>query len=283
MPAPPKVGDRLGAVRRIEILGEDEAEHQPQADCHVGVTAEIEVDLKRIGHGAGPRIKRADRACAKRHVRYFAARIREQDLFREPEHEERDAPRELVAGQGSIFHLLREKGKFQDRSGDQVRRHGDETREVDEVGHRFRFTAVDIDRVAHRLEGVEADPEREDDAEKCFPLPGGVAKRPDDFVISLDPEVEILEEGEHEEVCANRDGDREVLLSRSGSPAREGAHRFSPRPPNAPGVVHDDDAHQPIQSCRCEHQRHEPWFGPTIKNVTRDDQPEIPPPLRRTP
>ena len=44
-------------VRRIEILGEHESHHQAEADRHVRVAAEIEVDLEGIGGDAVPGVE----------------------------------------------------------------------------------------------------------------------------------------------------------------------------------------------------------------------------------
>ena len=54
MPSTPEVGDRLGAVGRVEVAQELEAEHQSEADRHVGVAREIEIDLKGVGDDSDP-------------------------------------------------------------------------------------------------------------------------------------------------------------------------------------------------------------------------------------
>ncbi len=53
MPAPPKVRDRAGGVRVDEVLFQADANHFPQAPCHIGVSRKIEIDLK--GEGDEPR------------------------------------------------------------------------------------------------------------------------------------------------------------------------------------------------------------------------------------
>ena len=54
VPAPPEIGDGFGAIWRIEIFREHESEHEAEPDRHVGVTAEIEINLKGVGDGAEP-------------------------------------------------------------------------------------------------------------------------------------------------------------------------------------------------------------------------------------
>src|SRR5205814_9860318 len=62
VPAPPEIGDRFRAIRRIEVFRENKTEHEAEPDRHVGVTAEIEINLERITDGAEPGVERADGA-----------------------------------------------------------------------------------------------------------------------------------------------------------------------------------------------------------------------------
>ena len=79
-----------------------------------------------------------------------------------PEREEGDAARELRRACGvRAAQLVVDLREADDRPGDELREHRDEAGEVDEVAQRPRVAAVDVDRVAHRLEGVEADAERQ--------------------------------------------------------------------------------------------------------------------------
>src|SRR6476660_8755282 len=57
VPASPEIGDRLRQIRRIKIFCENESEHQAKSDRHVGVTAEIEINLKRIRERSEPRVE----------------------------------------------------------------------------------------------------------------------------------------------------------------------------------------------------------------------------------
>ena len=54
MPPPPEGAHGVGAVGVVKVLVEPEAEDPPQADGHVGVAGEIEVDLEAIGGEAQP-------------------------------------------------------------------------------------------------------------------------------------------------------------------------------------------------------------------------------------
>ena len=56
VPAAPELLDGVGDVRPAEVLRKAEAEHAPEADRHVGVAGEIEIDLQRVADDAEPRV-----------------------------------------------------------------------------------------------------------------------------------------------------------------------------------------------------------------------------------
>ena len=58
-------------------------------------------------------------------------------------------------------------------------------------------------------------------------------------------------------------------------------YRLIPDSPDLPGVVRDDQAHQPIDKRCAEHQHDEPRLGPAVKCVSGNDQPGVTPALPR--
>src|SRR5262249_11976993 len=74
VPVAPEISDRLREIRRIKIFRENESEHQAEPDRHVGVAAEIEINLERIRERSEPRVERLNGACIECRVRDFAAR-----------------------------------------------------------------------------------------------------------------------------------------------------------------------------------------------------------------
>ncbi len=64
-----------------KFFGEHEPQHQAKADRHVGVAAEVEVDLERVGDHAVPGVDRVQRAGVEREVGDLAAGIGQQDLL----------------------------------------------------------------------------------------------------------------------------------------------------------------------------------------------------------
>src|SRR5262245_4555847 len=79
VPAAPEISDRLREIGRIKIFCENESEHQAEPDRHVGVAAEIEINLERIRERSEPRVERLNRTGIKCRVRDFAARIRSEE------------------------------------------------------------------------------------------------------------------------------------------------------------------------------------------------------------
>ena len=54
VPAPPEIDDRDRLVGRVEIQRQENAEHQRDADRHVGIAGEIEIELERVSQHADP-------------------------------------------------------------------------------------------------------------------------------------------------------------------------------------------------------------------------------------
>ena len=213
VPAAPELGDRLRAVGRVEVLREHEAEHQAEADRHVGVAAEIEVDLERVRGDAVPRVDQTQRARFERKVGDLAARIGEQHLLRQPQREERDAARELRRRRRPPLELILDLRVADDRTRDELRVHHFEAQEIVEALDRGGMAAIDVDHIAERLQDVQADAERQRDAERHIEPGVGQPDPVDQPVVTLDAEVEVLEERQQGEIRADRDDQRGPLPS----------------------------------------------------------------------
>ena len=180
-----------------------------------------------------------------------------------------------------MFELIGEKGEFQDRSRDEVGKHRNEAGKIDEVRHRLGFAAINVDRVTERLKRVETDAERQNNAEEGVELRVVKPERFRQSVPAFDPEVEIFEETERREI--QDDGDDDCAMLGSGARRATGQlfHRLAQDAPESPAVVRDDQTHQPIDESGREHERHETRLCPTVEDVAGQDQPAVPPPLRR--
>ena len=246
VPAPPEVGDGFGAVRSVEIFREDEAEHEAESDRHVGVAAEVEVDLERVARHADPCFERAARERVECGVGDLSARVREEDFFCQPHEEERGAAREFFTRERALAELFGEEGELQDRSGDEVREHRDEAGEINEVGHRLRVAAIHVNDVAERLKRVEADAERQHDAQRGIPLQMAEAERAEERIERIEAEVEVFEKAEREEIADDGAEQRAPLRGAARGFRIERRRVLSPRPPHAPVVVRDHEAEQPV-------------------------------------
>jgi len=81
-----------------------------------------------------------------------------------------------------------------DRPGDQLGKEADESEESQEVACRLDLAPINVDAVAEGLEGVEADADRQDDAQRRDV--GLEPERREQVGKGVDEEVEVLEDGE---------------------------------------------------------------------------------------
>lgn len=160
MPAPPELGDRLADVRLLEVFHEAETHHQAQANGHVAVAGEVEVQLR----GVGQRAERGIACCGvlqgEAMVGHHRQVVGNKDLLDETLHEPR-ATLEFIQGVGAVVELVDQVTKAQHGTGDQVREDRHERRKVDEVASRRSVATVHVDDVADGLEDVERDPDRQ--------------------------------------------------------------------------------------------------------------------------
>jgi hypothetical protein len=95
VPAPPEFRDALRLVRRVEVFGELEAEHEAEADRHVRISGEIEINLEGVAEQTIPGIEPMERFRAKSRVGKFADRVGEENLFRQTKGKEENSPRKF--------------------------------------------------------------------------------------------------------------------------------------------------------------------------------------------
>ena len=163
MPALPQAADRGRDEGTIEIERKPGPEHRGKSDRHVGVAAEIAIDLNREADNGEPRgqcargqILRIDR---RNHGRQL---VREHQLLDEPEREDRQRRRKSAQRRGGgILELRNEFIRTNDGARDQVR-------EIEDVGQdsrrpvlRRKGFAVDIDEVGDEREADEGYAERQ--------------------------------------------------------------------------------------------------------------------------
>src|SRR5665647_1410853 len=204
VPATPEILDGARCVRRVEVLGQLEAEEQGDADGDVAVGAEVAVDLHRVGDDppqglpGRERLRRGEDAVddVRRQV------VGDQYLLGQAAEDEDEG----AAGVDAVrvarrAQLRQEVAGTGDRTREQVR----EERHVDaEVQRRGRgqLPAVDIDGVGEHAEDEERDAHRQKDAKE-----GERSAEADaaEQVVQVDgEEVDVLEVAQRREVGDHR-------------------------------------------------------------------------------
>ena len=144
-----------------------ETEQLAQADGHIGVAGEVEIDLEGEGQHAQPGARH--RQLAQRHGLIALPQhphiVGDEHLFRHAHHKGLHAGGEFVRGAGPLVDLIPQVLIFDDGSGDQLGEQGDEGAEVDDGPLSPGVAPVDVDGVAHGLEGVEGDADGEGQAQ----------------------------------------------------------------------------------------------------------------------
>ena len=91
--------------------------------------------------------------------------VGDEHLFRHAHHKGLHAGGEFVRGAGPLVDLIPQVLIFDDGSGNELRKQGDEGAEVDDGPLSPGVAPVDVDGVAHGLEGVEGDADGQMDAQ----------------------------------------------------------------------------------------------------------------------
>ncbi len=138
----------------------------PETDGHVGVAGEVEVDLEGVGQHSEPGQRRRRRVGLEDQVGDRADVVGDQDLLREADREVAETAGAQVVRGDPLAKLIGEIAIAHDRPGDQLREECDVGREVAEAASPLHPAAIEIDRVRHRLEGVERDADRQDDPQQ---------------------------------------------------------------------------------------------------------------------
>ncbi len=151
-----------------KIDGQVEAEQLRRRDRHVGIAREIAIDLDGIEHGRGH-----DRGAviigrmAEHGIDIGRQIVRDAGLLDEAEEEldQRGADRDGIEPPQAV-ELRQEIISAHDRPGDQLREEAHEGRIVEQVAPRMHMPAIDVQRVAQALEGIEADTDRQDQPQR---------------------------------------------------------------------------------------------------------------------
>ncbi len=275
VPAAPEVARRHRLVRAVEVLGQLDPEQPPEADRHVGVAAEVEVDLERVAEQAEPRARGVEAGGQRQQrVDQVAEAVRDQHLLAEPHAEEEDAlpPARVDAGPGDARELRDELVVARERARHQVREEAHEAGEAHEVALGGGLAAPDVDDVRQRLEGVEADAGREHDLEPAEGPRGALEPQRDQPLLhGADHQARVLEVGEHAQVARERDREE---------PAARPRPALARDPDRHPVVHHGGEQHghdePPVARERVEDHagQRDPAEQRLAAQVERDDEGE---------
>ena len=239
-----------GEIGIVEIFQKVKPEHPAQADGHVRIAGEIEVDLPGVGQGPQPGHGRAQHgAGAKGRVRHLPQGVGQQHLFRKA-HAEPDAsaggvPRSLPAGGD----LPRHGGIPDDGPRHQLGKEGDVEGHPQGRPLRRGLAPVDVQHVAHPLEGEKRDADGKRHLRRLH------RKAQQNQVFRQEPRVlEPAQEGQ---------------VHRHRAPHRPAAEAPPRRRQQAPAVIHGNGH---------GHQAQEAQPAPGVKQQAEDQQDAVPPP-----
>src|SRR5215831_5845982 len=110
VPAAPELREGSGHVRVVEVLGKPEAEEEGEADGHIRVAREVEVDLERVADDAQPGQPHRELRGGQRedHVGGNGHRVSHEHLLGQADHEALDAASEGLARHDAADELARD-------------------------------------------------------------------------------------------------------------------------------------------------------------------------------
>ena len=188
VPPPPELLDGLGGVGQVEVLQKPEAEQPAQADGHVAVSAEVKVDLQGVAHRPQPgqaEVQLGGRQGEHR-VGHLPGGVGQEHLLSQAEDKPAQAGQGQLRGQLPPVDLAGHVVVDDDGTGDELGKEGDVQQQLPRVPGPPLRMAVDVDDVAHPLEGIEGDADGQHDPREGQIRPGQAVNRPDDKVHVLE-------------------------------------------------------------------------------------------------
>ena len=254
MPAPPEVADPDRSIRRVEVLGYSQSEHESQPHRHVRVTAEVVVDLEGVPQSAEPGPRGRERRVGPEHgIDPARDAVRDHRLLDEAHHEERDAPCHVVLAGGTVdpLQVLLDLAEPDDGPRHELREEAHVGQVLEHVVRGLHPPLGHVHDVRDGVERVEADADGQHDMQQRRSQTrrqlGEVAGR----------EVVVLEEAEQGEV--------------------DGHGRDHPGPPL--GLARrpvDHDAGREAHDAREQQQEAEAPVPPPVEDVAADGEDHVP-------
>ena len=203
MPAVPIIRQCCGEIRLAEVLDHVNSEDLRNGAGYINSAGKVRINLQRI--------KQHRKAQGRPGERFRGLRNRPDrrgSVIRNHQFFEQAPQRELQAvfDAGKVGMVLFQKLTRQlvipaDRPLQELRKETDEERILSEIPFCPDVSAADINDIAHCLEGVERDPQRQDDSEgqvrKSEQISGCSQKRRDIFQEEQNTEIQHKDQGQH--------------------------------------------------------------------------------------
>ena len=237
MPPPPEFRRVFRHQRVVEVFEEAEAEHPTEADRHVGVAREVEIELEGEEHGSGPAGEQGDVREAVEGVDDRRAGVGDQGFLGKSLGEAEKAVVELGRRNRAGVQLSLDVLVAHDGSRDQLGEEGNVEQETEEGLLHVGVLPVHVDHVGHGLEGEKADADghgyRDDGDRDAEHRVHRLRQKAEVFIKSQHPEVRNDGEGQPELPPrlhpGGADQPSEKVVRRHKTDHQENAHRFSPR------------------------------------------------------
>ena len=158
VPPPPELRHGAGLIGIVEVLQKPEAEQPAQADGHIGIAGEVEIDLERKCQRPQPRRDHGGRGHGRDLLPHGTHLVGQQHLLAQAD----DEPLHTGAGpcQRLAVPVLQIGGHrlvLDDRPRDELREQRHIGAEIDDVPLGRHQSPVHVDGIAHGLERVERD------------------------------------------------------------------------------------------------------------------------------
>lgn len=260
VPAPPELRRAPRNIRIVEVLREAEAEHLSEADGHVGVAREIEINLERVGKRAEPRRRDGERhAYVKDVVRNLRDVIGDEHFLAEAVDETHHAVGKVRKVFLAVLDLLFDRIVAHDRASNELWEERDVKADVQHAPLCLGFAVINVEQVRQQLEREERDADRQRDVDD-----GRVRTEQESHLLRC--KRQVLEDEQQ------TDMERNTRNQPSFSPHLVRTCRRADVQPDEPA---DDDGKH--------HQHDEHRLAPRVKQQARQEQEAVAEVPRREP
>src|SRR5699024_7295269 len=163
MPSSPKllnIGRNIGIT---EVFQKTEPKHMPQADCHIAVAAEIEINLQHISNGCNPCGKNVQFSgtSSKQRICCNCHGVRNQDFFGKTYDKSYETFRNFFHICISVVDLFLYVMILYNGSGNELREKGNIEHHIPKILLWLHFSAINVNDIGQCLKGKERNTNRQ--------------------------------------------------------------------------------------------------------------------------